>query len=367
MGLRPQRWLSFFLLPLLLSFATAASANLTNHTIDDTDPSVTSANLGGLCRNCDFNQTELLPLYKGSATSLNPPVLDEPESTMVISFTGVAVYVYLAKPFGFPSNATFRLDGKSLASQFEASNEIAQYNDLALQAVNLASERHILEILRGQDATFYFDYYIFTSDDSAPNTTSVPSLATSATASRPSATSPLDTSHAPSRSESSVAAIAGGVVGGIVLLCVLLSVFLLCRRRRSRTTTSPAMIEAYAADNQAISKPRTGFLPPGPTKAGSQTPSSEGNENPFEVIRSLQENVQRLEQRLGEASAGEAGGLTRSLSTLKREQTRAVQDNQPTYDGTQTFTHTDSGLRLTAGGGGRGRVLEELPPTYEED
>ncbi|KAF7365875.1 hypothetical protein MVEN_00462100 [Mycena venus] len=289
MGPRPQRWSSFFLLTLLSSFASVASAILTNHTIDDTDPSVTSANLGGLCRNCDFNHTELLPLYNGSATSLNPPVLNEPESTMIISFTGVAVYVYLAKPSGFPLNATFRLDGKSLAAQFQGSSDIPQYNDLAFQSENLVSERHILEIIRGQDATFYLDSYIFTSDDSAANTTSVSSLGTSGTPSQPSATSPLVTSHAPSKSKVPVAAIAGSVVGGIVLLCVLLGVLILCRRRRPRATTSPAMIEAYAPDTRVISKPRTGFLPP--TKGESQTSFNGGDGNPIELIRSLQENV----------------------------------------------------------------------------
>ncbi|KAF8149234.1 hypothetical protein K438DRAFT_2027421 [Mycena galopus ATCC 62051] len=86
MGPRPQRRSSFFLLPPVLFFASAASATITDHTIDDTDPSVTSANLGGLCRNCDFKQHSSRSI-NGSATSLNPPGSGEPESTMVISFT----------------------------------------------------------------------------------------------------------------------------------------------------------------------------------------------------------------------------------------------------------------------------------------
>jgi hypothetical protein len=73
----------------------------------------------------------------------------------------------------------------------------------------------------------------------------------------------------------------------------------------------------------------------------------------------LREHVQQLEQRVG-SSAGDPA-VRRSLSTMKREQTRVVRENEESYRGVDSLVHTDSGLRLTPG------RVNELPPNYAAD
>ncbi|KAJ7261023.1 hypothetical protein C8J57DRAFT_1232584 [Mycena rebaudengoi] len=90
-----------------------------------------------------------------------------------------------------------------------------------------------------------------------------------------------------------------------------------------------------------------------------------------EQMRLLNAKVERLEvERIEEASTSGSttspGGssLGRSLSTMKSEQTRMLRSHNGYDDGaTDSLSHTDSGLRLTAG-----RIADEAPPpTYQAD
>ncbi|KAJ7133925.1 hypothetical protein C8R43DRAFT_1133163 [Mycena crocata] len=80
-------------------------------------------------------------------------------------------------------------------------------------------------------------------------------------------------------------------------------------------------------------------------------------------IQLLAEQVRRLTEHaeansaVGSDAASVAMG--RSLSTMKREQNRPVQQGQRGPFAADALIHTDSDLRLTAG-----RVVDELPPTY---
>ncbi|KAJ6498389.1 hypothetical protein C8R47DRAFT_1212086 [Mycena vitilis] len=80
-------------------------------------------------------------------------------------------------------------------------------------------------------------------------------------------------------------------------------------------------------------------------------------------LLALEAEVKQLKGERGEGSSSasntEVASLTRSLSTMKRDQSRAVQDHQEGYTGADALMHTDSGLRLTAD-----RTVPELPPTY---
>jgi hypothetical protein len=59
-------------------------------------------------------------------------------------------------------------------------------------------------------------------------------------------------------------------------------------------------------------------------------------------------------------ASGDLSTVSRSLSTMKRDQSRALRATNPTA--TNTIVHTDSGVRLTAG-----PAQEEIPPQYAPD
>jgi hypothetical protein len=64
------------------------------------------------------------------------------------------------------------------------------------------------------------------------------------------------------------------------------------------------------------------------------------------------------------AETWESASRARSLSMMKRDQIRALQDDERGVGVgvSDTLVHTDSGLRLTAG-----RVVDEVPPSYVVD
>ncbi|KAJ7271274.1 hypothetical protein C8J57DRAFT_1508227 [Mycena rebaudengoi] len=134
---------------------------------------------------------------------------------------------------------------------------------------------------------------------------------------------------------------AGGVIGGVALIALALVAFLFLRRRR-----------------------HSDKLPPGSTAQETDPPTL------VEQVRLLHEQVQRLgverdNAASGSSSSGGGGSsIGRSLSTMKSEQTRALRSHSGYANGaSDSLTHTDSGLRLTAG-----RTVDEAPPpTYQAD
>ncbi|KAJ6560082.1 hypothetical protein B0H19DRAFT_1146434 [Mycena capillaripes] len=203
-----------------------------------------------------------------------------------------------------------------------------------------------------------------------PETTSVSSETSSQGSPISSATGPFQTeksSPAISERRVSVGAIAGGTVCGFAVVLGVLTKLLCCRRRsRSKPgTASPSIEEA-----------------PLPPLGGVVTAkeSTEGRENGWHgalfygavasrdsadvaaalaaQVRALEAEVQRLKSMTQREESNTAGSDTipsRSLSTMKRAQTRAVRDHQDGYTGADALVHTDSGLRLKAD-----RVVNEL-------
>ncbi|KAF8193549.1 hypothetical protein K438DRAFT_1828837 [Mycena galopus ATCC 62051] len=166
-------------------------------------------------------------------------------------------------------------------------------------------------------------------------------------------------------------AIAGGTLAGCALLGVLGTV-LLCRRRlrpRSRDV-SPSIEEAPLPPlgGAVTTIPKEG-TENGANLAVVHEEISPGDQTATALaaqVRALEAQVQQLMTERTErgaptdSTAGSDVSLpARSLSTMKREQTRAVRNHQEGYSGADALLHTDSGLRLTAG-----RIVDELPPTY---
>jgi hypothetical protein len=79
-----------------------------------------------------------------------------------------------------------------------------------------------------------------------------------------------------------------------------------------------------------------------------------------EQLRALEVQLPKQHAEGSTARSETNVSVGRSLSTMKREQTRVVQ-NQAGYSSgvVDSLVHGDSGLRLTAG-----RMVDELPPTY---
>ncbi|KAJ6628078.1 hypothetical protein B0H10DRAFT_1991486 [Mycena sp. CBHHK59/15] len=205
------------------------------------------------------------------------------------------------------------------------------------------------------------------SNDSDPTSSS--SATTSSTSSI--STALAKSSDAPaspasiSKKKPPVVAIAGGTVGGVAAVLAFLSTLLLCRSSRYRHAKNSPSIE------EAPLPPLGGAVMPIETAEQPQA-------NNFVVapdqdaaaladqVHMLKEQVQRLEAERAEGCTSSAGSdtasVSRSLSTMKREQRRVVRDHQDGYTVADSLVHTDSGLRLTAG-----RVIDELPPTYAAD
>jgi hypothetical protein len=86
-----------------------------------------------------------------------------------------------------------------------------------------------------------------------------------------------------------------------------------------------------------------------------------------EEVRLLREKVQRLEANTAAVSDSAAGSsVTRSLSTMKTEQTRALHEGHRVYrdvsEVRDSLVETDSGLRLMAD-----VVGNPPPPLYQAD
>ncbi|KAJ6473404.1 hypothetical protein C8R47DRAFT_1295073 [Mycena vitilis] len=234
-----------------------------------------------------------------------------------------------------------------------------------------------------------FDYALYyTSNDpdlgsGSPSSTALPSPSHP---SRPSKTAP-------------VGAIVGAVVGALLLLAFIFaflwSLQRVVQRARKKRRNSPGMEESgqLATDALVVSKE---VLPPAtPPSDPVEASMIDNTGSPFidtldtahvppplvepppsdpmpsvaaqDEVRILREQLEQSKQRVDGGSATAMGqknaSLGRSLSTMKREQTRVLQPQLgPGNYVTDTLFHTDSGLRLTAG-----RAVDELPPSYVAD
>ncbi|KAJ7618203.1 hypothetical protein DFH06DRAFT_100050 [Mycena polygramma] len=352
----------FLLVPVLL-----VAAGQTNHTLDDANTQVEylpSGSVGMSCDGCsDADNLKIWALdasklQSGTFSAFPPPGDNIGDTGMQFSFTGTGVYIFLAlSPYQpvteSPTAALqFFLDDVLVGTNNSLPTTApSQYNISVYANNSIPNAFHTFRM--GITGQVLFDYAVYTSDDDDPTSPSQTSTSTS-TSSSPAA--PRMSSSSTAQKKPPVATIAGAAVGAVASIAILLLGLIIVRRARrnnGRGPDTPAMEESGPASTDAFFTATT--RGPEPLSA--------------EQFRILQQQVQRLEQRVeGSVSAGsETTSLGRSLSTMKREQTRALQEHGQGMHITDTLVHTDSGLRLTAGRGADEGVVDELPPTYVAD
>ncbi|KAJ7852476.1 hypothetical protein B0H14DRAFT_3450749 [Mycena olivaceomarginata] len=190
-----------------------------------------------------------------------------------------------------------------------------------------------------------FDYAIYTSDDPDPSSssgtqeTSPGTPTTSLSTSSSPGTSSSTTAPSTAQRKPPIAPIAGGVVGGAALILAFLLGLMLARRARSsKAPNAPRKQEWGSPPADALKQPLILSKDVAPDAMPSaQAPHvnsaapqlQQDDPGVAEQVRLLQAEVQQLRQRVeGSSTASIAGSDTasvgRSLSTMKREQTRAL-------------------------------------------
>ncbi|KAJ6452265.1 hypothetical protein C8R45DRAFT_85803 [Mycena sanguinolenta] len=145
--------LSRLLLALLCSTATSAFAKLTNHTIDDTSPSVVYNGpvilhcVPGTCTPGWTNQT-----FNTTSTITS--------SSITVSFTGSAVYVFLDAT----SDVFFTLDNSQDVAFWTPPPPPNGTMHLAYHSASLPATSHVLVIAPSTDGVIDLDYILYTVD-----------------------------------------------------------------------------------------------------------------------------------------------------------------------------------------------------------
>ncbi|KAJ7487253.1 hypothetical protein B0H11DRAFT_1913417 [Mycena galericulata] len=169
---------------------------LTNHTVDDSDPSVlyTGAPASEQCN------TACPGLFNGTGTFTASPI--------IVSFTGSALYIYLAAA----GVCTFIIDGDDVGN-FNFNNSLPNYKNSIQPAYHnntIPDGHHVLTISPAATTLIEFDYLIYTESHVRSGQTSAPRGIR-------------------------VGAIVGGVLGRVALiLALLIAAFFLRRRERQR-------------------------------------------------------------------------------------------------------------------------------------
>ncbi|KAJ7620912.1 hypothetical protein DFH06DRAFT_1305929 [Mycena polygramma] len=301
----------------------------------------------------------------------------------------------------------------------------AQYNVCAYANTSIPDGQHTFEMDSLQEWIFDYAIYTDSTGQPDPdpsssatnpssNTLTSSGTVSSSTGAGVVASSGAKTTTAPATAPNSkkkppVGAIAGGVVGAVALISISIVGFILARRTRRINT--PAMEQSeppatdplvmtkeavsmeaevpFAATGQPWAQPSTTTIPSQQDDIGlaeqvqlmeaevasaaaelsgaepniTTTASHPDDIGLAEQVRLLKHELRELRQRVdgGSTTSSETASLGRSLSTMKREQTQALQQHGRGSHVTDALVHTDSGLRLTAG------RAEELPPTYVAD
>ncbi|KAJ6548204.1 hypothetical protein DFH09DRAFT_1367035 [Mycena vulgaris] len=351
--------------------ALTASAVPTNHTLDDASPLVayTPGTFPLLCTGCTVKGTlafDTTQLFNGTVTSFALEPGDETDYLprhIDLNFTGTGIYIFLAQSAIVSGDAimnqkcTFILDGNFVGAfqqnvvSHSNGKADAQYNILAYKNVSIPDGAHTFRIQVGVQM-FNFDYAIYTSND--PDHTSSPTDPKS---------SETPISSGVPKKKPSAGVIAGSTIAGLSALVAVVFGLFLCRRAQHRKAGTGAGAEESRSAPFLEAEELPPWTPVTTSPVGDPL-SAESDEAIAERLRVLREQVRLLEQRAeGSSTAGtEAVSLGRSLSTMKREQMRVVQDHQAGYGGADSLVHTDSGLRLTAG-----REINEVPPSYVAD
>ncbi|KAJ7662774.1 hypothetical protein DFH06DRAFT_1396954 [Mycena polygramma] len=365
----------------------------TNHSIDDASALVQYSWLDGNTPPCptpgclgsagDFG-IDASGLHNGTFTAMNGG------TTVEFNFTGIAVYIFVAVESKDPTillSPIFYLDnvgvywGNNLPTTPPAE---PQYNASVYANQSIPNGFHTFKMAIYGHALF--DYAIYTTNDPDPTSSTKPKPS-------PSAHTPPVTSS--SITKPPVGAIVGGVVGAVALIVLVLVGLTLARRAKyGKGRHTSAMERSGPRDTNPVDTSKE--PEPQPVEALSRTThtSSTAQENLRlgEQVRLLTDEVLRLKERedasgaenlrlaeqvrlltdellrvreRGDASstaASETASMGRSISTMKREQTQALQQHRRASNVPDSTVRTDRGVRLTVG-----RAEEDMPPNYVAD
>ncbi|KAJ7662724.1 hypothetical protein DFH06DRAFT_1396873 [Mycena polygramma] len=387
-----------FLLPLALRVLFVV-AGQTNRSIDDASGLVNYSN-GIVCVGCGSGNLETPPIQldRGELNNGTYSFFGSAGPSMEFKFTGTALYVFFAlSPVVMGTDLTFNLDGVKVGSSpaLSAAGNAAQYN------VSVYTNTSI------PDGPHTFNMSVAAAGMTQIPVTVPPPIPQALKLQR--AVRAVRAIRSLKKKNPPVSAIAGAVVGALAAIVLFIVALIALRHRRaghnsrrnSRRNT-PAIKGVHPLLDDTLLEPKESVVagtpsPPvePPTTEPIESPPTERTSSPEtqddsvkEEVRILREQLEELRQqsppRTDEVTAlreelqllrqqvqggnsstaveTENDSLGRSLSTMKREQTRALQEHGRGGDVTDMLVHTDSGLRLTAG-----RAVDELPPTYAAD
>ncbi|KAJ7774077.1 hypothetical protein B0H16DRAFT_1684976 [Mycena metata] len=236
--------------------------------------------------------------------------------------------------------------------------EAAQYL-CVWAATGILDGAHTLQVDSG-GTPLLFDQFVYTSND--PDPTLAPSMPTSA----PSASTAIPASIGNSHKHAPVGAMAGGVVGGIAAILAILGA------NHTAGYDKPRRVAAGYTDFEPWtlnSNPQNSAFTEEPQSPTSTLAVKEPDGTRLaEQVRFFAEHVEKIQRTsvVGSSSTSSGSdnntGVRRSLSTMKRDETRSLMSVERDSVVGDMLVHTDSGVRLSAPAG---RVMDELPPTYE--
>ncbi|KAJ7845026.1 hypothetical protein B0H14DRAFT_3139189 [Mycena olivaceomarginata] len=302
------------------------SAVPTNHTIDDSGPLVRYSGDILQCTTCPEGPKGWDPsqLFNRTVTMFVDPI-----SSAQFNFSGIALYVFFADAAPGdagtvpPEPSTFFLDDVEVGTTFDGGISHSMGGG-AIQRPGIQSNDP--ELTSSSDPTTMTPIL---SSFSRSTTSSLSETASSGATSISTPGKP--TILLPAKKKVPVGAIAGGAVGGLV-------------------KSAPRGL-----DGGLISMETPGASSTHPTRSSGITSSERDGVGIVDQLRMLTEQVQRLEQRTAGSDAAPVG---RSLSMLKREQTRVVQEYQGGNRVVDRYLPTATDLQLTAA-----RV--DTPPSYD--
>ncbi|KAJ7662716.1 hypothetical protein DFH06DRAFT_1190672 [Mycena polygramma] len=396
-----------------------------NNTIDDASGLVNYLGSSMFCAQCPAETLDAaVEHYNFNAREIHNDTLSSFQinvgGQLEFNFTGTALYIFLALP---EQNTwpplRFSLDGIQVGSRDPgnpSSVSIAAYNVSVYSNSSIPDGAHTfrMDVAAGVSGQiFFFDYAIYTSNDPDPSSSSVSlssgttlsssSVSQSSGTTLPSSSHTLPISADAPKKKPPVGAIAGAVIGAVALICMLVVGLIFARRmKRKRRNildldrSGPPSTETLGFSKEPIAPPVMGDAElPSPDVLGVSKvdtpaagtdvlslassapveppqpkepiiPTEHDEPGVKEEVRALREELQQLKQQMqggiNAAAGSDNTSLSRSLSTMKREQTQALQQHGLGSHVTDALVHTDSGLRLTAG-----RAVDELPPTYVAD
>ncbi|KAJ6473398.1 hypothetical protein C8R47DRAFT_1295070 [Mycena vitilis] len=383
----------------------------TNHSIDDAGALVQYSWLDGNTPPCSTPgcpgsagnfEIDASSLHNGTFTEMNGG------TSVEFNFTGVAVYIFVAVQSNIPTvllSPIFYLDnvgvywGNNLPTTPPAE---PQYNASVYANQSIPNGPHTFKMAIYGHALF--DYAVYTyalnfgslhahrtqtpvssTNDPDPTSSTKPKAS-------PSAHTPVTSS---SKKKPPVGAIVGGVVGAVALIVLVLGGLTLARRAKyGKGRYTSAVERSGPRDTDPVDTSKESWPQAVEVLSGTTHTSSNAQENLRlgEQVRLLTDEILRLKERADESgtenlrlgeqvrlltdellrvrergdasstAASETASMGRSVSTMKREQTHALQQHRRGSNLTESTARTDRGVRSTAG-----RAEEEMPPNYVAD